>query len=393
MKRNLVIFMLLIGALLAYSADVTITAPSISANTVDATFNNNVNSTINPMIDALATNMQKELKTQFENFETPLFAAGVANAGVFSSSVAQILAVQDFKLLQVGAGFTVAMQAPSSNPADVDAIAAALQSGGDVLAGIGAQAGAQASLNLGFLVPNLAVGIRAGALDFSKIATSMGDSLPEGFSGKTAVFGVIANYRLIKPFNAFVFQWNGVNVGSGLIYQSLDVSYSPSLAPITQSNSISSDLDSDSTPDSGTITLTATPSLSLRISSSTLMIPLEVSTGVRLLIFNVSAGMGADLAMGGGKINIDAESGLALSGSIYSSAADSSYQIPSTELSVNDGSVSIKAGTTAKPTFFNFKVFASPAIVLPFVALEVPLTYYINDGSGFSAGITLSLSL
>ncbi|ADN01450.1 Lsa36 family surface (lipo)protein [Spirochaeta thermophila] len=372
----------------AVGAEVKITPP-----TVDFGSNSSydlIDAYVNGVLKALAQQAESQLNEEIGAFEQPSFVEGMANAGIFASHVGVMRSRFEYGFLQVGAGIAIGFQSPTANPFDVEGIGQAMAEGGDVFAGVGVQAGGQVGLNASFLKEGLFLGLRFGRMDLTSLAESMGDALPEGLSGSLSVVGVLASYQLVKPVDLMLIRWRGVNIGSGLVYQGLEVRYKADVDPVSYEQEINKDIDNGGYLETGTVTLTAVPTVEVGVQTGTVAIPLEVSTGMRVLILNVSGGLGADLAFGSSKLLFDADARIEASGSI-------THGETGTKLYINNGTITpgsavLDAGTEGGPTFLNPKVFASVGLLLGPISLEIPFTYYINEGSGFNAGITLGLT-
>lgn len=389
MRRILVVLVtVLLVAGVAAAAEVKITAPTLTSPY------SALNTAVSNKLQELADIVESKLNQEIGAFEQPAFVEGMANAGIFASHVGVMRSRPEYGLLQVGAGIVIGFQSPSANPFDVEGIGQAMGAGGDVLAGVGIQAGGQVGLNASFLKEGLFLGLRFGRMDLTSIADRMGDALPEGLSGSLSVIGLLANYQLVKPIDLMVVRWRGVMVGSGLIYQGLEVTYRPDIGPVSESTKIENEnLDGvGGNNDSANIALIVSPDVTVGVQTGTVTIPLEVSTGVRVLVLNVSGGLGADLAFGSSKLIFDADATVDVEGSVTfnSGTPQNLDSLPGT--TITPGSATLDAGTEGGPSFANPKVFASIGLLLGPVSLEIPFTYYINEGSGFNAGITFGLT-
>ncbi|AEJ60782.1 hypothetical protein Spith_0502 [Spirochaeta thermophila DSM 6578] len=389
MRRILVVLVtVLLVAGMAAAAEVKVTAPTVDFGS-DTPYDE-IDTFVNNVLKTLAQKVESDLNERIGAFEQPAFVEGMANAGIFASHVGVMRSRPEYGLLQVGAGIAIGFQSPSANPFDVEGIGQAMGAGGDVFAGVGIQAGGQVGLNASFLKEGLFLGLRFGRMDLTLLAEGMGDALPEGLSGSLSVIGLLANYQLVKPIDLMVVRWRGVMVGSGLIYQGLEVKYQPDVGPVSAEQTVAEDIDGGGKDETGTVTLTVVPEIEVGVKTGTVTIPLEVSTGMRVLVLNVSGGLGADLAFGSSNLIFNANADIEASGSITHGETGANLSIDSS--SVTPGSATLDAGTDGGPSFVNPKVFASIGLLLGPVSLEIPFTYYINKGSGFNAGITLGLT-
>ncbi len=124
------------------------------------------------------------------------------------------------------------------------------------------------------------------------------DSLDMSVDLNTSTFGITANYQLIKPASIpILFRWNGISIGTGIIYNSFDIHAEADLGSLMPAEEGS--------------TTTIEPGMfkgKFEITSSSYTIPLEASTGIRLLsMLNISLGVAADLKFGTSNVGFDLE--------------------------------------------------------------------------------------
>lgn len=207
--------------------------------------------------------------------------------------------------------------------------------------GFGVQAAIIAGINVGGIF-----GFEKGFIDPSKLRLYLsGFALDKKFGDVNAKYfgmGLAGQYRLIdeKSLGANSVKWTGVDVGAGLLYSTLDVDASINLDK-TYSTTVSGQ-----TVDA---TLTNTRAI-LQADVSTVSIPLEVSTGIRLLyFFKLIAGAGLDLNFGKTKGTGSLSSGSSFTGTTGGGGTMSGT--PNFTLNGSDG-----------PDFANIRLFAGPHI-------------------------------
>lgn len=180
-----------------------------------------------------------------------------------------------------------------------------------------------------------------------------------------STFGIRANYQLIDPFSIpILFRWNGINVGTGFIYNSFNIKAKTDL--------------------SETIGLApGTLGAKFSIINNSYTIPLEVSTGVRLIsAVNVSVGAGVDLQFGTSEIDFsllkkkDAE----LTNKILTKILDEILE---------KGGMSFPYGASYEPEVINPRLQAGVGIGIgPLTLLDIYGVYYPLTGFAMGANIT-----
>ncbi|QEN04862.1 hypothetical protein EW093_09145 [Thiospirochaeta perfilievii] len=186
-------------------------------------------------------------------------------------------------------------------------------------------------------------------------------------SVSTNIFGITANYQLIKPKGIPVlFRWNGISVGTGVISNSFDINVQADLSSLLMDMAGS---EAAITVEPGTYVGT------FIVESNAISIPMEISTGVRFLsMINVNLGVGADLKFGNSdvKFYLDGSSAETIGTKIVTNLMDEMFKkadmnFPYTNPQ-NIDLVNLKAmlgvGIGLGPVSFdlNFAAFASPDI-------------------------------
>jgi len=309
------------------------------------------------------------------NFGSPKkFLEGMANSSVYASHGATTRGYGGYKLFSATVGLTVGLQLPKSLDTitdDINKFSDALKDEGDLKLGFSPNLfNANIGLNMGMLkiLPehlgllkrdNLYVGLRIGYF-------KLPDGLFDDIAYKSFTFGVTANYQIIPTISlAGLVKWRGVNVGTGFIYNNATANF---IVPIGD-REIEERITSDTY-------LVLDPKLSFNVDVSTFTIPLEAVTAIKLLIFNIPFGLGADLAFG--KTSV----GFGLSSDVSYKGLDSS-----TFKQTKKGELSVGGGVSNSPSFFNFKIMTGLGINAGPVVFDVPVTIY--PASGYNIGLTI----
>jgi len=362
----LLVFAMAIPAF-AQQLHVTGTPPEVSGSSVSGFNNANIATAFSQILT--------ELNSQFSNisYNNPQkFLQGMGNSSVYASHGATTRAYGGYKRFSATLGSTVGLQLPESLLTiydNVDGISDSLEREGDINLGyspnffnasVGINMGVIKFLpkHLGFLKrDNLYVGLRAGYF-----------SLPPGFlediSYKSLTLGITANYQLIPTVGVGVIKWRGVNLGTGFIYNSSSFG----ISGLPMGGEIKKPIVSG-------YNLVIEPKAYMNMDVTTYTIPLEAVTAIKLLIFNIPFGLGADIAFG----KASADFGL---------SSDVNYDnLPSGYTQVKKGDITVSGGVSNSPSIFNFKIMTGIGVNFGPVVLDVPITIY-PAVNGYSFGIT-----
>jgi len=315
-----------------------------------------------------------ELNNQFTYNNPKKFVQGMGNSSVYASHGATTRGYGGYKLFSATIGTTVGLQLPRSLNTimnDLDDIANSFEKDGDIKLGLSPNFfNANVGLNmgifkflpnhLGFLKrDNLYVGLQIG---YFKLPSGIFDNI----SYKSFTLGTTVNYQIIPTVSlGSLITWRGLNLGTGFIYSSSSFGISGlSLGePIEK-------------PVAGGVSLVAdAPEVYLNADVTTFTIPLEAVTAIKLLIFNIPFGVGADIAFGR----------TSLSGGISS---DIKYKgLPSTYKEEN-GELAVSGGVSNSPSIFNFKIMTGLGINAGPVVFDFPITIYPAN-NGYAMGLTV----
>lgn len=271
---------------------------------------------------------------------------GFANASAYSSHVATQRGYQGFDKFAITAGTMAAAQVPATviDLGYYNKLADRLMKTGDVYVGVAWNAW---SLNVGVKLPaDLTISAKFGMLKYTYDKFDI--------DGMNA--GGMINYQIIRPKAPpvkFVL-WRGLSVGTGFIWQYNKTRYHyKSPEPQSSGNYI------------------IQPELKIFAKSESYVIPLEISTAVRLFwVLNIHAGGGIDFAWGSSRLNYSSM-GLIADGS-----------------TIGLYTIYGRQGGTG-PTKFLPKIFCGPGLNFGPVIIDIPFTYYFNNG--FDAGVTLGV--
>jgi hypothetical protein len=341
-----------------FNFKITGTAPTVTG-TGSADFNNAID-------DAFKTALI-ELNAQLDKIgigQPTDFLGSMANSSAFGSHGAATSAYSGYKMLSATIGPMVGLQLPSgimSIMDDLDKMSETLEKDGDINLGVSPNMfNINFGLNMGFIkLDKLYLGARLG---FFK----MPDGLLEGFSYDNLLFGVTANYHIIPSVSlAKIIIWRGVSVGGGLLFNNSNIKFTIPL-----------DKDIDE-PIAGGGRIIMNPEAILNMKVFTCTIPLEAVTAIKLLIFNIPLGIGADIAFGETSLGFGVKSDIDLE------------DLPYGYTQATNGSISINAGASGKPGFFNFKIMTGLGFVMGPVVIDIPFTIYPSAHPGYNLGFTI----
>jgi len=307
-----------------------------------------------------------DLKKQFNEIEfgkPKKFLGAMGNSSVYGSHGATTRGYGGYKAFSITLGPMFGFQLPSADIAslmdNIGDLSDTLQKDGDINLGVSPNAiNVDFGLNMGFIkLDKLYLGLRVG---YFKLP-----SLAEGFSYDYFMMGPTVNYQIIPSVDLLLIKWRGVSLGSGLLFNNSNIKVSVPLG------------DSINQPiGTGMGTLHMEPKASLKLKVNTVTIPLEAVTAVKLLIFNIPLGLGVDFAFGETSLGFGVDSDIEL------------QNLPANYQTASKGDISVKAGASNNPTFFNFKIMTGFGFSLGPVVIDIPFTYY-PAGPGYNLGLTL----
>ena len=360
--QNKIFLALIMTALVAGSAFtdlVTGTAPIISGGNQTA-LENAFQSALDEINDNLPSIGPKP----------ELLIKAFGDSGLYSSHGATQRAFGGYKSFAVTFGGMVGLALPDSplniigNPSGfLDSLTDRLEAGDMRLGVLPQGVNANISINTSkFLIKDLYLGVHLGYMKL--------DNVVPGLTYDYLSLGATLNYQLIKPVGSGLFSWRGVNIGSGFIYQGTKLGYALNAADLI--DPISQGFGSGGT--SGTLTITP-KSLNLNVDVSTYVVPVEVTTAIRLLWFlNIPIGVGADIGFGKSELTMGMDASMDVQGAGITTTTP--------------GSLAVNVGGNMAPSLMNLKVMSGLGLKLGPVVIDIPITWYFQD-DGLSVGLTV----
>jgi hypothetical protein len=324
----------------------------------------------NSQINTAFGELIKDLNKQFSDmaFDSPTkFLGAMANSSVYGSHGATTRAYGGYKKFSATIGPMFGFQLPSglgSIMDDLNGISDSLKKDGDINLGVGPNViNVNFGLNMGIIkLDKLYLGARVG---YFKLP-----SLIDNFNYDYLTLGLTANYQIIPSLSlAGLITWRGLSLGSGLLYNKSNIKITVPLGEKINEE-IGSGADS-----LGYVRLD--PKASLNLNINTVTIPLEAITAIKLLIFNIPLGLGADIAFGKTSLGFGVDSDIELD-------LDPSKGLQQ----ASKGNISVGAGASAPPAFFNFKIMTGLGFAFGPVIIDIPITFY-PASNGYTFGLTM----
>lgn len=284
---------------------------------------------------------------------------GLDNAAAFAADGGYLRSALDYKFISVSVSTNGSVILDDS---DIDQFLDEYHDRGDIYAGVGLQAiTGSVGINMGYLLGmdrGLYLTLKAG-----KSSCEAGD-----IEFDSTLFGFMVNYQLVKPAGKAGFGWNGINVGAGLTYYSNDLQWnSEGLGSVSYTW----------TTGSYERKVRMKPDMETNVEISGFVLPVEIITGVKALcIFDIFAGLGADIMFGG-------ESTLKYDGYGTVSYNDGT----GAGWAAEKGSVSVSGDVEGDKDNIKFKAVAGLGLALGPVHLELPVTVYFDETPSCSAGL------
>jgi len=339
-------------AVFAGSSTITITPPVVTAY---GPFSGAQLDDLNNTISAAFATIQTQVNSNVGNFhDLTQLSEGFANANMAAFDNASLLGYQTYDLFAITGGANISAAVPGLSVVAVQSALNDIATNGDGYGGVGTGGfAAQVGFNAGFLVKDLYLTGRIGV--FPSVNSN-------GYTFKQSMFGLGANYTLIKPTDlGFGFlKWRGVSVGTGIIYNNATIGAS---VPIDDRSQVISYFD----PTLGQIDAvaqTTNTKVTLDIKSSSLVIPVDLMTSLQLLWFlNIGLGVGADLSFSSATVGLGGDSVVDITG--LSGAT------------VDPGSVDLVAtDSSGKGAVFVPRLAASLGMGIGPVKLDFPVSFY-----------------
>ncbi|OQY32922.1 MAG: hypothetical protein B6241_09695, partial [Spirochaetaceae bacterium 4572_59] len=305
MRKKIIVLTVLLLLILpvVLMAQVTIKPPTIVPNST--AFGVLVEQALNTALQSATDLMEIEINNAIEPFKgQDDLVLGFANAGAASTHTGTQRNYNDYKLFALTFGTGFAFSAPSSDIAVIEEAISNIETDGDIYFGAAMQPiTATLGINLNPFVENLYGAIKFGYADLSA------GTISDDFSFKSLSLGAFLNYQFLKSRQLPLgfLRWRGLSFGSGVLYQRNESVFKVDIP-----------IDPVSTGDLGSynvalteqsVDIQVTPELTLGASSNAWTIPLEASTGVRLLwLINLNIGAGVDVAFGSSDVDVNLNS-------------------------------------------------------------------------------------
>ena len=306
--RLILVLTLVFGGAVAVSAqssiDVTIVKPDIrlqgSLSDAQSAFDN-----------ALQGSAISQLETQIEGnadlqkFATlPNLSLAAANAGATAAHLGTQRAFSDYRAFALVVGTGVGISAPSVDPNALSTVTDDLEQDGDIYVGAAVQpVTASLGVNLSRWIPRTRADVKLGYANIGR------GTISDEISFNALSVGVGINRQILqsRQLPLGFLRWRGLTVASGFIYQrnKTDIEVQVTDQAFEQAITYGDFLSAAKASAAGVstsdtfATLSVSPTVNAAIESKTYSIPLEVTTGLRLLwLLDVNFGAGVDLVFG-----------------------------------------------------------------------------------------------
>jgi len=358
-------------------------------------FNNYLDEFFKAMIDDIQGNVNGLFPPGLIKSDSLL--KGFGTSAVFASHGATMWSYADYKFLSISIGSIFGIKLPTNS---IDTFMTGLSDGqmdfnqllSDTMTfGISPQffnihVGIYPRAKFEIMSENLFFGLRIGYFGLPKLSIpGIGTKTHLDFSSFT--IGITANYQFVKTYelaNGLV-KWRGVNFGSGIIFQTtkLDLSIPFDInIPVPSYNGIPGQILGQTNDPLQGLQLKLDPKATFNVGINTITIPIEATTAIKLLIFNIPFGIGFDIGFGSSQLSVGAEAGVSIDGDKNSMLTED--KAGSLSVSINNNKIS--------PEFFNFKIMTGFGFTINDVfVIDTPITFYLPDG--FSIGFTMGLRL
>ena len=385
-KGILWIFMALAVTFSGFSDDIKVkgTAPTFTTNDPFAQqyiedFNRELRNVFNEMIEETQRTIDDTIPQGFNSND---LLKGFGTAAVFASHGATVWAYADYKLLSISTGVMLGLKFPGNSTrtflSGISGGGVDINSIDDLTFGINPQffslhAGLNPSALIKVFPKNLFLGLRLGFFGLSNVNIPISD-ITSKLKYRTFTIGLTTNYQLLPSIDLVkVIKWRGVNIGSGLIFQTTKLDFTVPFGEYRETmdfsrGSLNAHLD-----------LVLNPTAALNMNINTVTIPVEISTAIKLVFLNIPLGLGFDLGLGKSKMSIGMKSDVNID-------THNNIQIEQDK----KGSISASLENAHAPTAFNFKIMTGLGFTIKDrVIIDIPVTFYIKDG--YNLGFTLGV--
>ena len=307
-------------------------------------------------------------------------ATGFANANMYSTNAATQQGYPNYSLFAITTGVMVGAQAPTTN---VDyytngKIEDDIENKGDLYAGVAGSAAVNVGINAGMIIPGLYINVKFGKFDSTWVYDD------DDFSFDTMIIGGGITYSLFDEAGIGLLRWRGLTIGTGLVYQTTDVSYQVDLD--SETNPFTVDPDGGGLLNNVSGIVVVDPSFDITLDMYTLSVPFEINTAFQFLwLFNINLGVGIDLVSGNADLELQSVSDATVKNIAYNG-----IPLPEDEYIVTPGKVTIDGKTLdKKPSWARARIMTGIGFNFGAVKIDVPIIYYLKSGAavGVTAGI------
>jgi hypothetical protein len=383
-KRGILcVFIALVVTVSGFSDEIKVkgTPPTVKTNDPQLVpyiedFNKNLADTFGDMLDEMNDSINEAIPSGL--IDSGSILGGFGNASIFATHGATMRAYGEYKSFSISLGGILGFQVPENT---MDLINGNIPvdeflSSEKLTFGINPQAfnlhvGFHPSSLIAIMPENLYFGLRIGFFGLPNLPIQMSEGVNADLNFNTFTIGLTANYQLVPSVNLGLIIWRGVNVGSGLIFQTTKLDLSVPLDKIEQQIGDSGDLQN--------LKLVLDPTVTLNMNINTVTIPVEIVTAVKLIFLNIPLGVGFVIGFGSSDLSFGLKSGVNIEGGSNSSKLQQD----------TGGSLSVGISNNVAPQFFNLKLISGLGFAFgEKFMLDIPFTYYFTS-SGFNLGMTL----
>lgn len=399
MKKLLPIALFLILATGVSAFDVQITVPTVTpegdlaaaAQAAGIDFDQVINGLLGPLTTQLETEIESSQDVQRFS-ELGLLSEGFANAGATASHLGTPRAFSDYRSFAFVLGTGAAVTAPGIEPDTITSAAENIETEGDIYLGAAVQpVTAGLGVNISRWVDRTRVYLKVGYFD-----------IPYGTVADEVAFNSLsigggASYQLLqtRQLPLGFLRWRGLTLSSGLLFQrnrtdiNVDVSENAFESdPITygelgfdQGELDAAGINQQTTDPIGSVQVS--PTLTAAIESRTFSIPLEASTGLRVLwLLDVNFGAGVDLVFGSSELSLGADA----EAEFVPAAGSQQY------ISSNPGSAGFDIRSEEGPQLLRPRLTGGLGLNLGPVKLDIPvMLFFDSEGNSAMAGVNLGI--
>lgn len=318
-----------------------------------------------------------------------LLAEGFANAGAASSHLGTPRAFSDYRSFALVFGTGLAAAAPGVDASALTDAADQVEEEGNVYVGGAIQPiTVGLGVNIDRWVSKTRAYVKVGYFDlpFGSVADEV--------AFNSLSIGVGASYQIIetRQLPLGFLRWRGVSLSSGILFQrnqtdvKIDVTDTAFESGEVTFGAIDGYNDGD-IPEINTSdplgTIEVSPTITAAIESRTYSIPLEASTGLRILwLLDLNVGAGIDLVFGSADLDFGADSDVAF---VPSTVAQPYIQS-------SPGNANFNISASEGPQFARPRITGGMGLNLGPVKLDVPLMlYFDSEGNTLMGGVNVAV--